>query len=61
MCAATYVAICLNFFYLQDWVQYFNTYFRKGGFSFDFNNNTTVIVETLDYFKMTNYHFEVTK
>jgi len=39
---------------LQDWVNYFNTLFGTAGVTSDFTSDTTVIVETPDYFRSIN-------
>ena len=40
-------------------MNYFNTYFSKAGFTGDFNKDSIVIVETLNYFE--SFNFTVTE
>ena len=43
----------------QNWVNYFNTYFSEAGLTGDFNEDSIVIVETLNYFE--SFTFAVTE
>ena len=46
----------LLIFYLQDWIHYFNNFFKKAGYKYKekFTGKTVVIVETPSYFKAVN-------
>ena len=56
VCILLYNYICMYVptIFIQNWVNYFNNYFEKAGYSGNFNGSTVVIVETPSYFRGIN-------